>query len=212
MMAKRVSIRDDLYEYLVQRAEAHFRDPSNEVNAILLQLQREESDRIEVAGKVVKLEPVEETPRGPHNTISGYVGVYRYGKHWQARITRDGETARIGVFDDPEEAALAFDDAARASGHGSRLNFPTEEERRAFPQLGDEAPLPPELQRIKDETDQIIMRQPGTDMSVDSLPDALRRGLTAHGHAGSAVEDAYEEPELELADPDVDPDPAPTPA
>jgi hypothetical protein len=219
-----------LIDYLKVRAERNFRQPAQELAAILKRL--EEGDRKQVTQaeeqaqrdlakqeaeeeRAVKLEVIKNPPRGPYPTISGYAGVYRYGNRWQARITRDGQTTRLGTFDDPEEAAQVYDDAARASGQTRRLNFPTGAEKQLVPQEETaETPLAPELQKIKEETDQIIYRQAGApeDLPAENLPESLRRGLAAHGHNVPAVEDAYEEPELEPAEPDIDPDPAPTPA
>lgn len=73
-------------------------------------------------------EPVE---AGPHATLSGYKGVYRYGLKWQAKTMLNGQYEKIGVFNTPREAALAYDEFCRSIGAKNRtLNFPTEEEKR----------------------------------------------------------------------------------
>lgn len=62
-----------------------------------------------------------------HNT-SGFRGVSfdrRYRRPWLASIKIDGKFIRLGRFDSAEEAALAFDEAARQfRGEFARFNFP----------------------------------------------------------------------------------------
>lgn len=62
--------------------------------------------------------------------ISGFRGVYAYGRkrdRWSANISRNGQSTPVGVFDDPADAARAFDAAARAEyGEFAVLNFPAE--------------------------------------------------------------------------------------
>lgn len=43
---------------------------------------------------------------------SGYVGVYRNYKKWNATINHDGLLYFLGYFEDPEQAALEYDCAA----------------------------------------------------------------------------------------------------
>lgn len=69
-------------------------------------------------------------------TVSGYFGVYPYYGRWAAYVKRDGKTHRVGVYDDPLEAAVAYDAAHREATHKVRpphINFPigrdTPEER-----------------------------------------------------------------------------------
>jgi hypothetical protein len=61
-----------------------------------------------------------------------YRGVRPTGKKWRANIKHDGKTTNLGTFEDEQEAAMAYDRAARAS-HGEKvqLNFPTKTERAA---------------------------------------------------------------------------------
>jgi hypothetical protein len=58
---------------------------------------------------------------------SGFIGVCRKNQKWQASIMSDYRKTYIGVFDTPELAARAYDDAARRL-HGSfaKLNFSDE--------------------------------------------------------------------------------------
>jgi hypothetical protein len=47
-------------------------------------------------------------------------------KKWKASITYDCKFHHLGIFEDEEEAARAYDRAARAhKGEKAQLNFPT---------------------------------------------------------------------------------------
>jgi hypothetical protein len=59
---------------------------------------------------------------GEHNSGQGFHGVSAYGRRWQARIS----DIHIGSYGTREEAAAAYDRAARA--HGADCNYPTQEE------------------------------------------------------------------------------------
>jgi len=42
------------------------------------------------------------------NNKSGYAGVDKFGNRWRARIHKDNKEIHLGLFDEPEEAALAY--------------------------------------------------------------------------------------------------------
>jgi hypothetical protein len=61
-----------------------------------------------------------------HNT-SGYTGVSKNGKRFQAKIYFDREIKCLGTYDTPKEAALAYDRAViQHKLSSSRLNFPND--------------------------------------------------------------------------------------
>lgn len=58
---------------------------------------------------------------------SGYRGVKRIGRRWCAGLHASGVAKHLGMFDTAEEAAYAYDAAAReAYGDRAILNFPSE--------------------------------------------------------------------------------------
>jgi hypothetical protein len=68
------------------------------------------------------------------SNTSGFKGVslLRQTGKWQAAIKANGRKLYLGQFARPEDAARAYDDAARANhGEFARLNFPRENERAA---------------------------------------------------------------------------------
>ncbi len=61
------------------------------------------------------------------SNTSGYRGVTFHKQHgkWLAKINHEQRSRHLGLFDTPEVAARAYDDAARAlKGARARLNFP----------------------------------------------------------------------------------------
>ncbi len=63
---------------------------------------------------------------------SPYKGVSRYRKgKWQATIRVDGKLLWLGAFNDPIDAATAYDEAVlKYRGRSGLLNFPTRRRRR----------------------------------------------------------------------------------
>jgi hypothetical protein len=69
-------------------------------------------------------------PRPPPK--SGFYGVRASGKKWQAYVCCDGKTLTIGNFNTKQEAAAAYDAAARKfKGPGAVCNFASAEEGAA---------------------------------------------------------------------------------
>lgn len=61
----------------------------------------------------------------PINNTTGYKGVSRRGKRWCARITINRELKSLGGYATPEEAARAYDEAAKKYHREfAALNFP----------------------------------------------------------------------------------------
>jgi hypothetical protein len=56
-------------------------------------------------------------------TTSGFYGVYANGKGWQATICYNSKNQGFGSFHTKQEAALAYDRAARQCGKDKPLNY-----------------------------------------------------------------------------------------
>ena len=61
------------------------------------------------------------------NNTTGYTGVCKRGKRFEAQISIDGKLKTLGGYDTPKEAALAFDRAViQHKLPSSKLNFPND--------------------------------------------------------------------------------------
>ena len=59
-----------------------------------------------------------------HNNPTGYRGVYRFRNKWKAQTKLNGKCIHLGVFDNPHDAARAFDAFARATWNDfAQVNF-----------------------------------------------------------------------------------------
>lgn len=75
-------------------------------------------------------QPAAAAPTSLHSSRvsrSGYKGVYAYGKRWEAVVHVGKQRRRLGVYDDPETAARAYDDylTSQAGSPNAAVNFPT---------------------------------------------------------------------------------------
>ena len=70
-----------------------------------------------------KRQKVQQRPR----PTSGFYGVTATDRKWKAQITYGGKKRNLGRYDTKEEAAVAYDAAARAHAPGRPLNYETVE-------------------------------------------------------------------------------------
>jgi hypothetical protein len=131
---RKFNVLPELYAYLEERAERNFRSVNNELNAILAMLQTQDQRTTAPTQPMATVTPLFGNPtepsdehgpkRGPLNTISGYRGVYPYGKRWKVVVYENGRQRRLSAYDTPQEAALAYDAYVRALDPQAPLNFP----------------------------------------------------------------------------------------
>jgi hypothetical protein len=84
------------------------------------------------------------------NGVSGFRGVYPCGDKWGARIGYQRRLLHIGVFDDPAEAARAYDrKAIELHGEFACLNFPQEARGRIVCLGGTARVCPAAVARVR---------------------------------------------------------------
>jgi hypothetical protein len=87
-------------------------------------LNYENIEAAEEASAKAKAEHTISHPQQPKpRPASGYYGVYAKGKRWAAQICYSSKEHGLGSFDTKQEAALAFDRAARQCGENKSLNY-----------------------------------------------------------------------------------------
>jgi hypothetical protein len=82
----------------------------------------------------------------PRRGITGFYGVYATGKRWASYIRHDSKRPNLGTFDTKQEAALAYDRAARQFGKDRPHNYESiaaAEEAAAQAQAEHKLELPP---------------------------------------------------------------------
>jgi hypothetical protein len=72
------------------------------------------------------MNPIKKKRKLSSNNTTGYTGVYKNKKRFQALITIDYKLKSLGTYDTPKEAALAFDRAViQYKRPRSKLNYPS---------------------------------------------------------------------------------------
>lgn len=68
--------------------------------------------------------PTTEKPKMKRSNTSGYLGVSKCGRKWLAEISPNRQKLRLGRFENIEDAARAYDEAAKIHyGEKAKLNF-----------------------------------------------------------------------------------------
>ena len=95
--------------------------PDGPLNYKSSEAAQEAADQAEADYKTAN--PVQQQKQKPPPK-SGYFGVYPLREKWMAQINYGGKQHNLGVFDTKEQAAQAYDQAARQHAPDRPLNFP----------------------------------------------------------------------------------------
>jgi hypothetical protein len=193
----RLALPDPIAKWLIEQAEQHFVTPTEYARRLLIDLYvnatQELREPVPTPMPSANVEPSRAATPLPTTrpAKSGYKGVYPYGKRWAAVISDGrGGQQRLGVFDTPEQAAQAYDNAlvARAGGDPrATVNFVSATEQAA---TAAEAPFMDKLmtgQQLSDIEWAQLSRVGGTV----SIPASHPAAAAASGGAprGGEVED-----------------------
>ena len=107
-------------------------DPLNNCRGNLRFVTNQQNSWNSRGAKSFKGKPTSSRFKGVFRKVCKYKGEPRY-KYWVAKIGVDGTEITLGHFKDEENAAKAYDEAAKKYyGEYARLNFPPNQ-RRSFP-------------------------------------------------------------------------------
>jgi hypothetical protein len=104
---------------------------------------------------------------------SGFYGVSVNGKRWKARLRYGGKEHNLGTYNTKEEAALAYDRAARQhKGAKAVCNFEAPEGNETPALIGAPAPAPvPSTGRTKKDEEALLVLAGAAPLAPDRVPE-----------------------------------------